>query len=237
VDPANAASTSLTQPASVFLSSGASSCSNNPGPFITLNGELRLGGIDARVILTNNARFTHVASSDLTVDVVLLPAGQSIQIAKQPPQGGVGGNPHIYLQFHDCAGGDLSTPIYLGRCVQGLKDTSLNFDLPTDVDLQVTSGSCSNSPGPYITLNGEMRLGGLCGRLIFSNNARLTHVAASDVVVDVVLLPEGSSLTFAKQPPQGGAGGNPYIWVQFLNGGGADLGDPIFLGRCNQLGR
>jgi len=181
--------------------------------------------------------FTHVTTHDVTVDAVLVPAGDSIVIAKQPPKGGVGGNPYIYLQFNDCKGGALSSLIKLGRCVQGLNDSSLSFDLPTDVDLDVTAASCSNNPGPFVSLEGELRLGGLCATLVFSNNAKLTHVASTDLTVDVVLIPEGQAITIAKQPSEGGVGGNPYIYVQFLNGAGAELGVPIFVGRCVQLGK
>src|SRR5881628_480000 len=35
-------------------------------------------------------------------------------------------------------------------------------------------------------------------------------------------------------PPNGGAGGDPRISIQFLEGSGNPLGAPIFLGRCVQ---
>ena len=35
--------------------------------------------------------------------------------------------------------------------------------------------------------------------------------------------------------PLGGAGGNPHVFVQFLNAAGTELSDPIYVGRCNQL--
>jgi hypothetical protein len=227
---------SLSQPAHVTLNTTASGCQNNPGPFITLDGELKLGGITARVILTNNQKFTHVGSQDITQDVVILPADQSIKIAKQPPQGGVGGNPFIYLRFNNCKGTSLSSATLLGRCVQGLSSSSLDFDLPTGAKLDVISSACSNNPGPFINLNGELGLGGLCARLILTNNAKFTLETSADVVVDVVLIPEGQKITFAKQPPLGGAGGNPLIYVQFLSGSGKELSIPLFIGRCNQIG-
>src|SRR5262249_40361192 len=107
----------LTQIASVNISATPSGCENHPGPFITLNGEMKLSGIGARIILSNNARGTHTAGADVSADVVLIPAGESIQIAKQPSRGGVGGNPWIYLQFVDGQGGSLGQPQLLGRCV------------------------------------------------------------------------------------------------------------------------
>src|SRR5215831_89513 len=120
-------SATLGQKASCRVNLTTSGCSNNPGPYITINGEMDLGGVKAKIILSNNAKLTHVASTDVVADVDLIPDGDAIQIAKQPSRGGVGGNPWIYLQFNDCKGNDLSSPILLGRCVQGLKPAALNF--------------------------------------------------------------------------------------------------------------
>jgi len=228
-------SQNLSQTASVNLSATPSGCENNPGPFITLNGELKLSGVTARIILSNNEKGTHTASSDVTADVVIIPAGESITIAKQPPQGGVGGNPWIYLQFCDGHGSDLGSPQLLGRCVQGLTNAKGAFSIPSGANCNVSTGDCTNSGGPNITLSGEIRLGGLGAKLILTNNAKFTHATSADVVVSVVLLPEGQSITFAKQPPLGGAGGNPLIYLQFLSGSGSPIGSKILLGRCNQL--
>jgi len=228
-------STSLSQKGSCKINATASGCSNNPGPYITLDGEMKLSGISARIILTNNAKFTHETSADVKADVVLIPAGETIRIAKQPSQGGVGGNPWIYLQFTDGKGGNIGRPARLGRCVQGLNPAAVDFSIPTRVAANLASGDCSNSGGPYITLDGELKMGGLCAKLILTNNAKFTHAADEDVVIDIVLLEEGKSLTFHKQPSLGGAGGNPWIYVQFLGGSGDRLGSPILVGRCNQL--
>jgi len=226
---------SFTQTAHVKLQATPSGCDNNPGPFITLNGELALSGASARITLSNNTKGTHTASTDVSADVVIIPAGQSIQIAKQPSQGGVGGNPWIYMQFTDGHGAALGSPVLLGRCVQGLTNVDAAFAIPAGVTASVTSGDCTNSGGPFVTLNGELRLGGLNAQLILTNNAKFTHATSVDVVVSVVLISEGQSITFAKQPPLGGAGGNPIISVQFVGGSGELLGSPIVLGRCNQL--
>ena len=227
--------TAVTPPVSVTTSVTAAACTNNPGPFITLSGELALGGITARLTFSNNAKGTHTHTEDVTTDVVIIPAGEKITFAKQPPQGGVGGNPLIFIQFTDEAGNPLSDEIFLGRCVQGLNPASASLSLPADASVTVTTGSCDNSPGPFITLSGEIALGGINARLIFRNNVRGTHTHTEDVTVDVVILPAGETIRFAKQPPLGGVGGNPRISIQFLDGSGNPLGDPIFLGRCVQL--
>jgi len=226
---------SFNQTATVKLTATPSGCENNPGPYITLNGELGLSGVSARIILSNNTKLTHYGSADVSADVVLIPAGEKITIAKQPSRGGVGGNPWIYFQFTSPSGSALCAPIKLGRCVQGLNNVSGAFAIPTGASCSVSGGNCDNSGGPFVTLNGEIRIGGLNGRIILTNNAKFTHVAAEDVVLDVVLLEDGKSITFAKQPSLGGVTGNPIIWLQFLNGSGDPIGSAIRLGRCVQL--
>ena len=230
----NAGSTQHTfnQRANLAMTTTTSGCDNSPGPYITVNGSLTLSGVNARIILTNNRKFTHVTSADVTADVEIIPLGKEIKIAKQPVLGGVGGNPWFYLQFTDGKKA-YGKPQLLGRCKQGLDPVSAGFDIPTKA-LTTVSGSCSNR-GPDITLSGELRLGGLSAKLILTNNAKFTHVSKHDVVVDLVLLPAGESIVFAKQPPLGGAGGNPFIYVQFLDTWGNELSAPTYVGRCNRL--
>src|SRR5262245_15146896 len=221
--------------ARVTLPATPSGCENNPGPWITLNGELKLGGVNAKIILSNNEKGTHSNYANVVANVALIPAGESIKIAKQPSRGGVGGNPWIYFQFTDGYGSSLTSPVRLGRCVQGLTNVSGLLGIPSGMSCDIDGGGCDNSGGPFVTLNGEIRLGGLNGRIILTNNAKFTHATSEDVVLDVVLLEEGKSITFAKQPPLDGVTGNPLVYVQFTTSSGESLGSPILLGRCVQL--
>ena len=72
-------------PASIYTSATVDGCTNNPGPFITLSGELTLGEVDARLIFRNNAKGTHKRHEYATVDVALIPEGETIQFAKRRP--------------------------------------------------------------------------------------------------------------------------------------------------------
>src|SRR5215207_1007144 len=101
-------------------------CDNNPGPWITLDGDISLGGLGLRLIFQNNVKGTHTATVTFETNAVLLSLGDSITIPKQPVLGGVGGNPHISIQFLSTSGVAYGDEIYLGRCVQGL---TLNPDL------------------------------------------------------------------------------------------------------------
>lgn len=219
-------------PTQVSLEIDETDCLNHPGPQITIGGELKLGGMKARVILMNNLKGTHTTVVVNQYDVTLLIEDAPIVIPKQPVLGGVGGNPHIYLQFTDGKGNELSEEFYLGRCVQGLK---VNTDLivAAMARASIHTEGCKNHPGPYITLGGDIILGGLHAKLILRNNANGTHTAEEEH--DIALILDGTKLTIPKQPSRGGSGGNPLISLQFLHGNGAPIGDPIMLGRCNKL--
>lgn len=214
-----------------------SGCSNSPGPYITLEGELGLGGVNARLIFRNNAKGTHEHIEDVTVDVVIIPAGETIKFNKQPPLDGAGGNPWILLKLGDGKGHYYTEEILLGRCVQGLFNTKVLFGLLSKALAKVTTADCSNSPGPYITLDGELVIGGVEATLIFRNNKKGTHEHVEDVEVSIVILPAGESIKFPKQPPLDGAGGNPHILLQFVSPSGKELSPEFYLGRCVQLSK
>jgi hypothetical protein len=146
--------------------------------------------------------------------------------------GGVGGNPYVYLQFHDGNGNDLSKEFFLGRCVQGLR-VSTDLLIEAIARATVHSDGCDNSGGPFVTLGGDITFGGLHARFIFRNNVKGTHTAES--MRDVAIVLDGDSITLPKQPVLGGVGGNPLISLQFLRGNGDPINDPVLLGRCNKL--
>ncbi len=212
-------------------------CDNSPGPWITLTGEISLGGIGIELIFRNNLKGTHEHTEQTTASVVVLPAGETIQFAKQPPLGGVGGNPYIWIQFTDEDGNALSGELFLGRCVQGFTSVDASFFIGALASATIEGGSCSNSPGPFITLSGEISLSGINANLIFRNADNPVggpHEHTEQTVVSIVVLPAGETIQFAKQPPLGGVGGNPYIWLVFTDGDGNPISDEIYLGRCVQ---
>ena len=222
-------------PSQVAAEVTASDCENAPGPFVTLNGQLTLGGFNVELVFRNNVKGTHEHVEDSSVDVVVLSAGESITIPKQPVLGGVGGNPWILVQLVDGNDNPLSEEVLLGRCVQGLNDVDLSLASPGLANAWLTSLECSNSPGPYISVDGVLTMTGVKAKIIFRNNLKGTHEA--DVVQELTLLTSGTSFTFPKQPVLGGVGGNPYIYLRFVDDQGNVLGDETFLGRCKQLSK
>lgn len=222
----------VTVPMQVTLNVNATDCDNSPGPYITLEGEVALGGVKAQFIFQNNVKGTHRTTRTVGTPAVLVPMGEGITIPKQPCLGGVGGNPWIYIQlFNDQ--GNLTPEILLGRCVQGL---TISEDVLSTAALStlITATDCSNNPGPFITLEGSLTVSSLKARVIFRNNVKGTH-ENKDTVVEVTLLGDGATVVIPKQPVLGGVGGNPWIWVQFLNGADVPVADPVFLGRCSQM--
>ena len=207
-------------------------CHNSGGPNVTLEGTLTLGSVCAKVTLSNNAKGTHTATvvKEYSVSLAL---EKSITIPKQPSRGGVGGNPHIWIQFANGGGGALSEEIYLGRCVQGLNvsKTLINEAILRAI---VEGTDCSNKGGPFINIGGEVILSGINAKIIFRNNFKGTHTA--EAVTSVKLLAEGTKIVLPKQPSRGGVGGNPLISIQFVDcKTGAALGDKVLLGRCTHL--
>ena len=84
--------------ASLTMTPHPDGCENNPGPYITLDGSIALGVLDARLRFSNNARGTHEHDEDVTTTVELV-SDAPIVFSKQPSRGGVGGNPHVWLQL------------------------------------------------------------------------------------------------------------------------------------------
>jgi hypothetical protein len=108
------------------------------------------------------------------------------------------------------------------------------LDMPLSVAYELTTYDCSNNPGPNIYLSGVAGTVGFGVRTIFRNNAKGTHQYTDETQVDVALQPDGQQIVIPKPPVLGGTGGNPFIWIQFLNEAGQPIGDEIFIGRCVQ---
>jgi len=227
---------SLSIPARVSVSAESADCQNNPGPHVTLSGIVAIANLKIELVFRNNVKGTHEHVETTTVSAELAPADGSITIPKQPVQGGTGGNPFIWIQFLDQSGNPISGEIFLGRCVQGL-DANVVSDLLVPGLATFTAGgdSCDNSPGPYITLTGQISLSGVNARIIFRNNDNPVggpHKAVRQTSMDIEIVPAGETIHFAKQPVQGGVGGNPRVWIRFDTGNG--WSNEIYLGRCKQ---
>lgn len=113
-----------------------------------------------------------------------------------------------------------------------INNTSL--PIPVTIDADFSAYDCSNNPGPQITFSGGSFLGGYGVEMTFTNNMKGTHTFTDGHTVDVTVMPENQAIVIPKQPVLGGVGGNPFIWVQFVDAKGAALTGEIFVGRCVQ---
>src|SRR5262245_57198339 len=129
--------------------------------------------------------------------------------------------------------GALST-LALALPVQAQKEVTTTFTMPVQVLATVNMSDCNNSPGPQINLDGSVSLGGMTVEMTFRNNLKGTHTYTDQKSVDVVAVPAGGTFVIPKQPVLGGVGGNPFMWVQMVDGSGTALSQQSFLGRCVQ---
>jgi len=231
--------TNIPIPVSLNATFTAEGCSNNPGPRITFEGVAAVSGFGVEMTFTNNLKGTHTYTADKIVDVNFQNSGDPIVIPKQPSRGGVGGNPFIWVQFVDAAGKPTSDEIFLGRCVQGDRygfNSAQGTSGTGFADFEITS--CENSPGPFINVSAGLTFDGLGLRIIFRNNDNPVGGPHEASVSDVLsVIPAGMSLTFPKQPSQGGVGGNPWIFAGFTNGSGTPVSGATLLGRCEQISK
>jgi len=240
VSPAQAqkqVSRSFTMPMRVDVAMSMTGCENSPGPQITMEGEISMGGLSVEMIFRNNVKGTHTYAVQNAVEVDAVAADSTMGIPKQPVLGGIGGNPFIWIQIMDGDNHPLSGEIFLGRCVQGPFVASADVAAEVTAVASFTSLDCVNNTGPYISMEGAMSLDtGVKGRFIFRNNDNPVGGPHSTMrSVDVELAAAGASMQFPKQPVLGGVGGNPRISAQFHQGDGTPVGTEALLGRCVQL--
>ena len=221
-------------PARVQGTLTTASCSFGDGPTITLSGELAFGGLGANLIFRNNQKGTHEHVEELLASTVLLPSDASIVIPAQSIEGQIF-DPVISVQLIDEAGNPVSAEIVLGPCLSGTFPVDISVTIETAVELAVRVDGCANHPGPTITVDGAVHFAGLRARLIVRNGAGGPIAGEASTDAGVVVLSAGETLTIPKQPVRGGVGGNPWIWVQLVDGDGDLLTDEILVGRCVQL--
>jgi len=147
------------------------------------------------------------------------------------------------LQFNDSKNPSNLAETSQTSTVSGTSTTSSSslphtniteLDLPVQVAYELSTYDCSNNPGPKITFSGLAATAGFGVRTIFRNNMVGTHEHVEESAVDVSLQPNGSQIVIPKQPVLGGVGGNPFIWIQFVNEQGQAVTGEIFIGRCVQ---
>lgn len=206
------------------------------------------------LVFSNNEKWTHQTNStwNYAVDFDVEQLSDTSQ-AKSPSNLGVGGNPHFHVvvvpgacpaSFDSCdnmvpdkADNSMSSA-YLGRCNGMAKNVDLTVDIPVSIEGDLTSvvDTCTNNPGPTISFEGGFSGVAACAVIVASNNEKWTHCLTGDSVVGTLdfSVDDGS---FGKGPfmaeTNGGAGGNPHIWVDFSETPSSS-DDAHYVCRCNK---
>lgn len=239
----NQVTETLSQPMNLQATVETFECTNNPGPWINFEGAVRLAGLNVQLIFRNNInKDVHTRVEDVQT-VAGVVAGTSVRIPKQPSHSfeagegtGVGGNPWISIQIVDSNGMPLSGEVLLGRCVQGLFNSSTDFIAAVVAQVLVETLDCTNNPGPFINVSGSMSVSpGVKARFIFRNQREDGAPHEAIAMAEVTLFTDGFAFSFPKQPVLGGVGGNPWISVRFADASGQPMGTETLLGRCVQL--
>ena len=227
-------SQAFSMPVHVTTTAQLSGCNTGQGVSVALNVQLALPGVGARLTFYNNEKGTHDATVVAQGEGSVIPAGATITIPDRATQSSVSGAPSLSLQIVDGGGRPLTGDVSLGACGDSLGPLSGDFVLPATARASVTS--CQNGPGASIALSGALTLqAGVAAKITLQGDSTSARTATSGTLqIDIV--PAQGTVQFAKQPVRGGAGGNPWIYLQFLDAAGAPFGQEFLIGRCSQLG-
>src|SRR5436190_2122563 len=73
------------------------------------------------------------------------------------------------------------------------------YKMPVHVTCNVNESGCNNNPGPTITIDGAISLGGLGANLIFQNNLKGTKTAVvTEWATNIALVPLGAPISIPK---------------------------------------
>src|SRR2546423_974637 len=136
----------------------------------------------------------------------------------------------------------LSMPVHVTQTAQisdcntgqgGSLSLSGDFTLPATARATLTS--CQNGPGASVALSGALTLEGAVAARVTLRDATSASSSATSGTLQIVLVPDQGTVQFAKQPVKGGAGGNPWIYLQFLSPSGVPFGQEGLIRRFSQL--
>lgn len=225
---------SLSLPVHATATAQLSGCNSRDGVTVALNGQIALPSLGARLTFYNNEKGTHDAVVEAQGQASIIPTGATMTIPSQTAQSGVSGQPSVSLQLVEGGGRPLTSEVELGACGGSLQSLSGDFTLPATVRATVTS--CQNNAGAAVALSGALTIeAAVDARLTLRGDTTGASSSATSGTLQILVVPDEGTVQFAKQPVQGGAGGNPWIYLQFLDATGAPFGQEFLIGRCAQL--
>src|SRR5439155_5809446 len=159
-----------------------SGCNSAQGVSVSLDGQLALAGLGARLTFYNNQKGTQSATIVAQGEAGVIPAGTTITIPRQPGVTEVRGNPSVFVQLVDGSDRPVTSGAALGACGDALASFTSDFALPAAARATLTS--CENSPGPNITLSGELAIeAGLAAKLTLRGDSAQNVGSATTVTL------------------------------------------------------
>lgn len=210
---------------------------------IDLSGTLTFPGLAVRILFQNQDNNTtkgngwHSGTVTSTAQMTIYDLNPD-SIPKQPVNGGVGGNPRIWIELLDQATGQpLGDPVQVGRCVMGKSYQTGKYTnyLDGSASALLTALTCDQK-GSFVHIDGDGAHGGLDANVYFTNNVKWTHASdpydakVSLGLTDPFDAKKGSDVNGGKVT------GNPLISAQFLDHSGNPLTSYSTPTRCNQMG-
>jgi hypothetical protein len=210
-----------------------SGCNTADGVSVALNGQLALPSLGARLTFYNNEKGTHGAAVEARGEASVIPAGATMTIPSQSAQSSVSGQPSVSVQLVDGGGRPLTRETDLGTCRGSLAPLRGDFTLPATIRATVTS--CQNNAGASLALSGALTIdAAVTARVTLREDRPGGSSSATTGTLQFQVVPDQETIQFAKQPVNGGAAGNPWIYLQFLDATGAPFGQEFLIGRCAQ---
>ena len=221
-------------PITASLDVDGSGCTNHPGPYIKLGGTFRIGGLDVVLKLDNNVNKPgqHELQTDPVASSLVVSSLTKTTFAKQPPLGGVTGNPAIYVQLLN-GSTPVTDPVYVGRCQGGSKKhINASFSSPSLLQLIASSLDCNNGGGNQITFGGDWNgTTGISALITLKGgNGKFTDQTVGTVKAELT----GAIGPFSKKGSDpNGVTGNPWVSLApVVDGVIGAYTDPV---KCNKL--
>ena len=201
-------------------------CSNSGGNQITIGGsQSGLPQVNGKVTYKSPSGKPGVWSDG----GMLLSAGPQTYLDKRGVNGGVGGNPWIYIN------GPSGSPTLLGRCVQDFKAnwslnrtvtmpvTAVSRALQCSVDASVVEANASTTDmvGTEVTVTFDSKS---------PDNASTPHPHKDSKAIKFSLTSTGGYPMGGKHK---GIGGNPDVYLNISTD--TPVGDGMYLGRCRSM--
>jgi hypothetical protein len=224
----------LSLPVQLVTTSASTLCRSAAGATITFGGSVEVQGAGVRLVLTNNAQFTHETSIDVASELAVVPATFTIDVPSSSISSSSSTTRTIWIEIVDDQGSVLAGPVLVASCADPSRTVSTSLALPAELIVHdaSTTDCVNHAPGATVMLDGALRLSALSARLLFADGDDLATAHVVELPVTAAVIVASRDIAIPKQPVHGGVGGNPWIYVEPIDAAGHALAEPTLIGRC-----